>query len=133
MQTTTRGKPTCWQPLNPSSQKPSYVPPPATLGPVAASGQPERDRGHRWSEQPQSTTMLTHGEMHAFLLEKCVKVPPMEWPAHPLAKVEAGGCSMRQLLQFLIKDNSDMHKEEGETERRVNQFTSVDHSRPVEI
>ena len=60
------------------------------------------------------------------LLEKCVKVPPMEWPAHPLAKVEAGGCSMRQLLQFLIKDNSDMHEEEGETERRVNQFTSVD-------
>ena len=53
------------------------------------------------------------------LLEKCVKVPPMEWPAHPLAKVEAGGCSMRQLLQFLIKDNSDMHEEEGETERRV--------------
>ena len=65
MQTTTRGKPTCWQPLNPSSQKPSYVPPPPTLGPVAASGEPERDRGHRWSEQPQSTTMLTHGEMHA--------------------------------------------------------------------
>ena len=26
---------------------------------------------------------------------------------------------MRQLLQFLIKDNSDMHEEEGETERRV--------------
>ena len=25
------------------------------------------------------------------LLEKYVKVPPMEWPAHPLAKVEAGG------------------------------------------